>query len=48
VGVIWLYRRITVANMDKKWMRGLFSGLGVEQIGRARRFIREIREFEAE
>ena len=48
VGVIWLYRRITVANIDKKWMRKLFSGLGVEQIRRARRFIREIKEFGAE
>ena len=48
VGVIWLYRRITVANINKKWVRGLFSGLGVEQIRRARGFIREIREFGAE
>lgn len=48
VGVIWLYRRITVANIDKKWMRKLLSGLGVEQIGRARQFIREIREFSSE
>jgi hypothetical protein len=48
VGVIWLYRRITVANIDKKWMRKLLSGLGVEQIGRARQFIREIREYGAE
>jgi hypothetical protein len=48
VGVIWLYRKINVANIDKKWMRGLLNGLGVEQIGRARRFIREIREFGAE
>jgi hypothetical protein len=48
VGVIWLYRKITVANIDKKWMRMLLNGLGVEQIGRARRFIREIREFGAE
>ena len=48
VGVIWLYRRITVANIGKKWMRVLLNGLGVEQIGRARQFIREIREFNAE
>jgi hypothetical protein len=48
VGAIWLYRKITVANIDKKWMRMLLNGLGVEQIGRARRFIREIREFGAE
>jgi hypothetical protein len=48
VGVIWLYRRITVANIDKKWMRKLLSGLGVEQIGRARQFIREIRDYSAE
>ncbi len=48
VAVIWLYRRITVANIDKKWMRKLLSGLGVVQIGRARQFIREIRDYSAE
>jgi Na+-driven multidrug efflux pump len=48
VGVIWLYRHIKVENIDKKWMRVLLNGLGVEQIGRARQFIREIREFSAE
>jgi Na+-driven multidrug efflux pump len=48
VGVIWLYRHINVANIDKKWMRKLLSGLGVQEIGRARQFIREIRDYELE
>jgi hypothetical protein len=47
-GVVWLYRRITVENIDKKWMRSLLQGLGMEQIGRARHFIREIREYQNE
>jgi len=42
VGVIWLYRNIRVENIEKRWMRMLFNGLGLQQIARARDFIREI------
>lgn len=46
VGVVWLYRMIRVENVEKPWMKKLLHGLGVQQIARARAFIREIGEYE--
>lgn len=46
VGVIWLYRKISVKNIEKRWMQKLMQGLGVRSIARARDFIREIGEYQ--
>jgi MFS family permease len=47
-GVIWLYRNITVKNIEKKWMQTLLKGLGIQSIARARGFIKEIGEYSVE
>lgn len=46
--VLWIYRRITVKNAGKGWVKKLVDNEGGKSIARARGFIKEIEEFRKE
>jgi hypothetical protein len=45
---IWLYRRLTKENADKKWVKALLKGSGAGYIIRAMEFYKEIESFKKE
>ncbi len=48
VASIWLYRNISFKNMDKRWFRLLFSGIGWTYIVKAMEYTKEIEAFKNE
>ncbi len=48
LGSVWVYRKISYDNKDKKWVRSLLNNEGGKSIARARQFIKEIEEWKEE
>ena len=45
---VWLYRNISLRNLDRWWVKGLMKNEGGASIARARSFIQEIEDFKKE
>jgi lysylphosphatidylglycerol synthetase-like protein (DUF2156 family) len=41
----WLYKNITLANANKKWVKSLIEGAGGKSVSKALEFYKEIEEF---
>ncbi len=44
-GTYWLYRNLTIANLDKKWLQLLISGSGGKSVMKALAFYKELEEY---
>lgn len=42
---IWLYKNLTPANADKKWIRSILAGSGADKVSRALTMYAELEEF---
>jgi hypothetical protein len=44
-GTYWLYRNLTIANLEKKWLQLLISGSGGKSVMKALAFYKELEEY---
>ncbi len=45
---VWLYRNMTMENIDRKWVQKLIEGSGINQVKKALNFYREIEQYKVE